>query len=55
MRNDYVFNNATIQPNEVGELIKTMVAMRMKVKYNIKVYTVKDFKKQLGGIRRVKL
>lgn len=40
---------------EVGELIKTIEAMWMKMKFDIKVYTVEDFKGFLDGIRKVKL
>lgn len=55
VRNDYVFNNASTQVWEVGDLVKTRVAMWIKVKFNIKVYTVEDFKVFLDGIRKVKL
>lgn len=55
VRNDYVFNNASTQVWEVGDLVKTRVAMWIKVKFDIKVYTVEDFKVFLDGIRKVKL
>ncbi|XP_058185920.1 uncharacterized protein LOC131303146 [Rhododendron vialii] len=45
VRNDYIFNNSTTQPWEVGDVVKTRVAMWMKAKFNIKIYTVEDFKK----------
>ncbi|KAI8570703.1 hypothetical protein RHMOL_Rhmol01G0057000 [Rhododendron molle] len=55
VRNDYAFNNASTQAWEVGDLIKTRVAMWMKTKFDIKVYSVEDFKMFLDGIRKVKL
>ncbi|KAI8546452.1 hypothetical protein RHMOL_Rhmol07G0118800 [Rhododendron molle] len=55
VRNDYVFNNSSKQPWEVGDLVKTRVAMWMKTKFNIKIYTVEDFKVFLDGIRKLKL
>lgn len=54
VRNEYVFNNASTQAWEVGDLVKTRVAMWMKAKFDIKVYT-EDFKVFLDGIRKVKL
>lgn len=54
-RNDYVFNNASTGVGQVGEVIKTRVAMWIKVKFDIKVYTVEDFKGFLDGVRKVKL
>ncbi|XP_058217560.1 uncharacterized protein LOC131328662 [Rhododendron vialii] len=54
VRNDHVFNNSTKQPWEVGDLVKTRVAMWMKAKFDIKVYTVEDFKVFLDGIRKVR-
>ncbi|KAI8551203.1 hypothetical protein RHMOL_Rhmol06G0167000 [Rhododendron molle] len=54
-RNDYVFNNATLGTEVVGEQIKARVAMWIKAKFNIKVYTVKEFKVFLDGIRMLKL
>ncbi|KAI8534362.1 hypothetical protein RHMOL_Rhmol10G0084400 [Rhododendron molle] len=52
VRNDYIFNNSTTQAWEVGELVKTRVAMWMKAKFDIKVYSVEDFKFFLDGIRK---
>ncbi|XP_058223037.1 uncharacterized protein LOC131332760 [Rhododendron vialii] len=43
VRNDLVFNNATWQVEDLGELIKTRVAMWIKVKFDIKVHSVEDF------------
>lgn len=53
MRNDYVFNKATTQAEDVGELIKTKVATWMKAKFDIKVYIVEEFKGFLDGIRKL--
>ncbi|KAI8567428.1 hypothetical protein RHMOL_Rhmol02G0121400 [Rhododendron molle] len=55
VRNDYIFNNSTTQAWEVGEIVKTRVAMWKKAKVYIKVYSVKDFKLFLDGIRKVRL
>lgn len=54
-RNDLIFNNVSRSASEVGELIKTRVAMWMKAKFDIKVYSVEDFRSFLGGIRKLKL
>ncbi|XP_058217028.1 uncharacterized protein LOC131327925 [Rhododendron vialii] len=54
-RNDLVFNNVSRSASEVGDQIKTRVAMWMKAKFEIKVYSVEDFKCFLGGIRKLKL
>ncbi|KAI8558471.1 hypothetical protein RHMOL_Rhmol04G0096400 [Rhododendron molle] len=43
-RNDYVSNNASSGAGVVGERIKARVAMWIKAKFNIKVYTVEVFK-----------
>ncbi|KAI8537194.1 hypothetical protein RHMOL_Rhmol09G0006200 [Rhododendron molle] len=55
VRNDYIFNNSTKQAWEVGEVVKTRVAMWMKAKFNSKVYTVEEFKVFLDGIRKLRL
>lgn len=55
VRNDYVFNNATTSIREVGELVKTRVAMWMKSKFEIKLYTVEEFKGFLDGIRKLRI
>lgn len=54
-RNDLIFNNVIRSASEVGELVKTRVAMWMKAKFDIKVYSVEDFRSFLGGIRMLKL
>ncbi|KAI8548067.1 hypothetical protein RHMOL_Rhmol07G0243600 [Rhododendron molle] len=53
VRNDLVFNNATWRVEDLGELIKTRVAMCIKVKFDIKVHSVEDFKDYLDGMRKV--
>ncbi|KAI8522859.1 hypothetical protein RHMOL_Rhmol13G0029600 [Rhododendron molle] len=53
--NDLVFNNVSRSASEVGDQIKTRVAMWMKAKFEIKVYSVEDFKCFLDGIRKLKL
>ncbi|XP_058216715.1 uncharacterized protein LOC131327580 [Rhododendron vialii] len=54
-RNGYIFNGITTEALEVADLIKTKVAMWMKAKFDIKLYTVEDFKGYLDGIRKVKM
>ncbi|KAI8567591.1 hypothetical protein RHMOL_Rhmol02G0133600 [Rhododendron molle] len=54
-RNDTIFNNSSKQAWEVGDLAKTRVAMWMKAKFDIKVYTVEEFKIFLDSIRKLKL
>ncbi|KAI8562137.1 hypothetical protein RHMOL_Rhmol03G0011400 [Rhododendron molle] len=54
-RNDIIFNNVSRSASEVGELIKTRVAMWIKAKFDIKIYSVEDFKSFQGGIRKLKL
>lgn len=44
MRNDFFFNNASWRVEDVGELIKTIVAMWIKSKFDLKVHTVEEFK-----------
>lgn len=53
VRNDSIFNNSTKQVWEVGEFVKTKVAMWMKAKFDIKVYTVEEFKIFLDGVRKL--
>ncbi|KAI8531880.1 hypothetical protein RHMOL_Rhmol11G0170300 [Rhododendron molle] len=55
VRNDYVFKNATTCMREVGELVKTRVAMWMKSKFEITLYTVEEFKGFLDGIRKLRI
>ncbi|KAI8535204.1 hypothetical protein RHMOL_Rhmol10G0155600 [Rhododendron molle] len=55
MRNKLIFQNVTIGSEEVVDLIKYRVAMWMKVKFEIKVYSIEGFKGFLDGIRLLKL
>ncbi|XP_058211464.1 uncharacterized protein LOC131323632 [Rhododendron vialii] len=55
VRNDYVFNSATTSFEVVGDLVKTRVAMWMKTKFTIKIYSVEEFKVFLDGIHKLKL
>ncbi|KAI8530573.1 hypothetical protein RHMOL_Rhmol11G0070200 [Rhododendron molle] len=50
-----MFNNVKRSASEVGDLAKTRVAMWMKTKFDIKVYSIEEFKSFLGGIRKLKL
>lgn len=49
------FENKTSSVGEVGHQIKTKVAMWMKAKFDIKVYSIEDFKIFLDGIHTLKL
>ncbi|XP_058189531.1 uncharacterized protein LOC131307140 [Rhododendron vialii] len=55
MRNDCVFNNASMLVWDVADLIKTRVAMWMRTKHDIKLYSVDNFKGYLDGIHNLKL
>ncbi|XP_058217419.1 uncharacterized protein LOC131328494 [Rhododendron vialii] len=55
MRNKLIFHSMTISSEEVVDLIKYRVAMWMKVKYEIKVYSIEEFKGFSDGIRLLKL
>jgi exo-beta-1,3-glucanase (GH17 family) len=55
VRNEYVFNNATLAVGVVVEKVKARVAMWVKAKFDVKVYSVEEFKVFLDGIRRLKL
>ncbi|XP_058217620.1 uncharacterized protein LOC131328732 [Rhododendron vialii] len=55
VRNDYVFNYSSKQALELRDIVKTRVAMWMKAKFDIKVYTVEEFKLFLDGIKKLKL
>ncbi|KAI8542071.1 hypothetical protein RHMOL_Rhmol08G0110300 [Rhododendron molle] len=54
-RNDIIFNNKDVDRNQVEELIKTRTALWIKAKFDIKVYTVEDIKRNLDGVRRLKI
>ncbi|KAI8533176.1 hypothetical protein RHMOL_Rhmol11G0276700 [Rhododendron molle] len=53
VRNEFVFNNATVTVGEVVEKVKSRVAMW--VKYDIKVCTVEEFKIVLDRNRLLKV
>ncbi|KAI8559205.1 hypothetical protein RHMOL_Rhmol04G0155100 [Rhododendron molle] len=55
VRNDLVFNNASWRVEDLGELIKTRIAMWIKAKFDIEVYSVENFKGYLDGMRKVKV
>ncbi|XP_058211699.1 uncharacterized protein LOC131323875 [Rhododendron vialii] len=55
MRNGCIFKNATASSEEVVDIIKFRVAMWIKVKFNVRMYTVEDFKRFLDGIRSLNL
>lgn len=52
-RNDAVFNNKIWEMEEICELAKTRMAIWIKGKYNI--YSIDDFKRELDGIRLVRI
>lgn len=55
MRNSLVFNGVVPRVEDIGDLIKTRVAMWIKVKFELKVYIVDDFKGFLDGIRKIEI
>ncbi|KAI8546908.1 hypothetical protein RHMOL_Rhmol07G0155900 [Rhododendron molle] len=52
-RNIVIFNNKPWEKAEVVDLIKTRLALWIKGKYNIKDYSVEDFKRSVDGIRKI--
>lgn len=50
-RNELVFNNKPWDEMLCMDLVKTRMAIWIKAKYNIKEYSVEDFKRSLEGIR----
>ncbi|KAI8558123.1 hypothetical protein RHMOL_Rhmol04G0064800 [Rhododendron molle] len=50
-RNDIIFNNKAADRNQVVELTKTRATLWIKVRFDIKVYTVEDIKRNLDGAR----
>lgn len=55
VRNNLIFNGVSPRVEEIGDLIKSRVAMWVKVKFDLKVYSVEYFKFFLDGIRKLKL
>lgn len=41
--------------SELGDLVKTRVAIWIKVKVDIKIYTIADFTRSLDGTRLLRL
>lgn len=54
VRNNMVFNEVVPGEDEVVDLIKTQVELWI-VKFDLRVYSVDDFKIFIDGIRKVKL
>ncbi|KAI8556027.1 hypothetical protein RHMOL_Rhmol05G0221000 [Rhododendron molle] len=54
-RNGYIFKVAVARSEEVVDIIKFRVAMWIKVKFNMRLCSVEDFKRYLDGIRLLKL
>lgn len=54
-RNESVFNHKTWTVGEIVDLVKTRMAIWIKGKYDVKDYSVDDFKSNLDAIRRVKI
>lgn len=50
-----LFDNKVWEIEEVVELSKTRMAIWIKGKYNVKDYSVDDFKRCLEGIRKIKI
>ncbi|KAI8535123.1 hypothetical protein RHMOL_Rhmol10G0150800 [Rhododendron molle] len=55
VRNDTIFNNSSKQAWEVGDLVITRVAMWIKAKFDIKVYSIEEFKIFLDGVRKLRV
>ncbi|KAI8555421.1 hypothetical protein RHMOL_Rhmol05G0173500 [Rhododendron molle] len=55
MRSRLIFQNVMIGLEEVVDLIKYRVSMWVKVKFDIKVYSIEEFKRFLDGIRLLEL
>lgn len=54
-RNETIFNNKKWELEEILDLSKSRMAIWIKGKYNVKDYSVEDFKRCLEGIRKVKI
>lgn len=54
-RNEVIFNNKTWEVEEITDLVKTRLAIWIKGKFNIKIYTVEDFKWNLESVRKLRL
>ncbi|KAH7849459.1 hypothetical protein Vadar_018222 [Vaccinium darrowii] len=54
-RNEVILRNEVWEVEEIIDLAKTRMAIWIKGKYNIKIYSVEDFKRNLDGIRRLKI
>lgn len=54
-RNDTVFNNKAWEVDDIMDLVKTRMAVWIKGRFNLHVYSVEDFKWNLDGIRKVKV
>ncbi|KAG5520875.1 hypothetical protein RHGRI_033441 [Rhododendron griersonianum] len=54
-RNESVFKHKVWTVEEIVELVKTRVAIWIKGKYDIKDYSVDDFRCNLAAIRRVRI
>lgn len=53
-RNKVVFNNKPWDELECLDVVKTKMAIWIKAKFNIKEYSVEDFKRSLEGIRSLR-
>ncbi|KAG5527856.1 hypothetical protein RHGRI_028703 [Rhododendron griersonianum] len=53
VRNDTIFNNKATDRNQVVELTKTRAALWIKARFDIKVYTVEDIKRNFDGAKRL--
>lgn len=55
MRNNLAFNGVSTIVEDVGEGIKTNMTMWIKVKFDIRVYTIEEFKIFLDGIYKIEI
>ncbi|KAI8543351.1 hypothetical protein RHMOL_Rhmol08G0210300 [Rhododendron molle] len=55
-RNDFIFNNiASKDVKELSDLVRTRIGFWIKGKFDIKDYSIEDFKRSLDEIRRIKI
>lgn len=54
-RNELVFKNKVWEVEEISDLVKMRMAIWIKGKYNIRDYSIENFKLILAGIRTVKI
>lgn len=54
-RNELVFRNKMCEVEEIADLVKTRMTIWIKGKYDVRDYSIEDFKWNLAGTRKVKI